>query len=435
MTDDTSPTTPGPSSGSDSDSTAAPDRSEGGGDTISALQEALGSEFEVKRELGSGVMAHVYLATETGLNRPVALKVLRRGRASDETSRKRFEREARASASLSHPKVVQVYRFGRLPDETPYLVMRYVKGRTMEERLAAEGRLDLKTGRQVLAEVASALAAAHRNGIIHRDVRAANVLWDDEANEALLSDFGIAAIQEPSGEDAVRLTQTGQMVGTPQYMSPEQLEERELTTQADIYAFGLLGYELLAGEGPYGARTNVDWITAHLSRDPRPLQDLRSGVDADLANLLGRCLNKDPKRRPTAEDIVRMLGVSPGAGPAAAGGVGSGAPGAGAGFSSDDPVDLQELVKRRVPQIVLIALGLGWGMMTLMDQLVDRGILGDVFYELTLPFVAAGVAVSTVIAWFHGEKGKQSSSLLEWVLVSVIVMVWLAVSAWILIAG
>lgn len=141
--------------------------------TVEELQKALGDDFEVKRLLGDGSMASVYLATEHGLDRPVAVKVLKRSMAESETARARFEREAKASATLSHPKIVQVYRYGRLPDDTPYLVMRYVKGRTMEERIEAEGRMDLSTARQVLKTVASALAAAHKAGIIHRDIRPA----------------------------------------------------------------------------------------------------------------------------------------------------------------------------------------------------------------------------------------------------------------------
>ena len=397
--------------------------------TVAELQAALGDDFEVVREIGEGAVAVVFLAKEKGLDRAVAVKVLRGPHARDETTRKRFEREAKSSAALSHPKVVQVYRYGRLPDDTPYLVMRYVKGRTMEERLDAEGHLDLKTARRTLKEVASALAAAHAHGIIHRDVRPANVLWDEEKDEALLSDFGIAALQAPTGEQAGRLTQTGQMIGNPKYLSPEQLQDEPLTELADIYSFGVMGYELVSGKGPYDARTNTQWITAHLRSEPTRLEELRPGVDADVADLLYRCLNKDPKRRPRAADIAKKL---QGADTAAGAVAGTG------GFQPSAPVeehaDLNELIKRRVPQIVLVALAAGWGMMTLVDQLVDRGVLGDIFYRLTLPFVAAGVSVSTVIAWFHGEEGRQDTSILEWILLSIIGVLWLTVSAWIVVA-
>ena len=253
VNDDSVPEDP-PPTGADEDSRSIKD-----------LQEALGPDFEVKQRLGRGSMATVYLVREKELGRLVAVKVLLPERARDETARRRFEREAKAAASLSHPNVVQVFRFGRLPDETPYLVMRFVKGRTMEDRLAAEGRLASELAQEVLLGIVSALAAAHAQGIVHRDVRPANVLWDEERKHALLADFGIAALLVTSGEDVTRLTQTGQMLGDPRYLSPEQLLDKDLTELADMYALGVLGYELYTGEGPYEAKTNIQWITAHLS--------------------------------------------------------------------------------------------------------------------------------------------------------------------------
>jgi len=395
--------------------------------SIDALQEALGSDFEIKRLLGRGAVANVYLAKETQLGRFVALKVLLAQHSKDETARKRFEREAKAAASLSHPSVVQVYRFGRLPDETPFLVMRFVKGRTMEERLKAEGRLATPLTRQVLLDVASALSAAHAQGIVHRDVRPANVLWDEESERALLSDFGIAALLVTSGEEATRLTKTGQMMGDPRYLSPEQLLDQDLTELADIYAFGVMGYELLTGEGPYEARTNTQWITAHLSQDPKDLRSVRPDVPADMADLLKRCLNREPKHRPSAADIARVLKGDTG-GTSAASGVTSG--------SIEEAADLQQLIKRRVPQVVLITGGAGLGLMSLMNELTaDQQLLDPIWYRLTLPFVVCGLAAATVIAWFHGERGKQQTNVLEWILLSVIGVIWLAISAWMIVGG
>jgi len=382
------------------------------------LQAALGHDFEIKRRLGQGSMATVYLAKEAALNRLVAVKVLRPGKAADETARQRFEREARAAASLQHANVVQVFRFGRLPDQTPYLVMRFVKGRTMEERLKAEGRLSASLAKKVLADVTSALAAAHAQGIVHRDVRPANVLWDEESETALLTDFGIAAILTTSGEDVTRLTKAGQMVGDPRYLSPEQLHDKDLTELADMYALGVMGYELLTGSGPYDARTNTQWITAHLTGDPLDLRTLRPDVDPGLADLLARCLNKEPNYRPSAADAARALGGG-GASPVA---LGSG--------SVEDVADLGQLIKRRVPQIVFLAAVGGYGLLQGVEMIFDNDSL---IFQLTLPFVAAGVAAATVVAWFHGEKGKQQTNVLEWILLSVIGVLWVTVSAWVFI--
>ncbi|GIT52600.1 MAG: hypothetical protein Ct9H300mP15_28130 [Gemmatimonadota bacterium] len=177
----------------------------------------------------------------------------------------------------------------------------------MEERLRGEGRLPLDLAQQILIDVASALSAAHAKGIVHRDVRPANVLWDEDNEEALLADFGIAALLMPSGDDNVKLTQTGQMVGKPRYMSPEQLRDSDLTEMADIYGLGILGYELFTGEGPYEAKTTTEWMTAHLTAEPLDLVQLRPAMDPQIANLLRRCLNREPNHRPTASDVVRSL--------------------------------------------------------------------------------------------------------------------------------
>lgn len=391
--------------------------------SIEELQSALGDDLEVLRKLGKGSMATVYLARERSLGRLVAVKVLLPGRAAEETARRRFEREAKAAASLVHPRVVQVFRFGRLPDETPYLVMRYVKGRTMEERLKAEGRLPSDLARAVLADVTSALAAAHARGIVHRDVRPANVLWDEESESSYLTDFGIAALLATSGEDATRITKTGQMVGDPRYLSPEQLRDEDLTELADMYAVGILGYELYTGEGPYEAKTNTQWITAHLTQDPLDLRRLRPDIPEEVADLLKRCLNREPKHRPSAADAARILS-----------GEREASFGERPSRGIDEAADLRELVRRRVPQIVAMAGAAGLGLMGLMSQFVEMGIAPPIAYRLTLPLVACGVAAATVVAWFHGEKGRQESSVLEWILLSVIAVAWLSISAWILVA-
>ncbi|NJD18886.1 MAG: serine/threonine protein kinase, partial [Gemmatimonadetes bacterium] len=314
--------------------------------SLDEVRAALGADFDVMRSLGRGSAATVYLAKDRALGVPVAIKVLRPGKATDETARRRFEREARAAASLAdHPNTVPVTRFGRLPDQTPYLVMHYVQGRTLEERLAAEGQLSVMAAVQILREVASALALAHEKGIVHRDVRAGNVLWDEEKGRARLTDFGIAAVISPTGAEVTRLTKTGQLLGDPTHLSPEQLLDEGITELADMYLFGILGYELLAGRGPYDARTPTDWINAHLNREPRDLTELRPEVPRELADLLRRCLAKKPTHRPSAKDVVRALA------PAEASDS--------AGEATPRPADLTELVPRRVPPLVLIALGEG----------------------------------------------------------------------------
>lgn len=392
------------------------------GPSVQELQQALGDEFQVKRILGQGAMAVVYLATEVGLDRPVAIKVLKGALSTNETARARFEREARASASLVHPAIVPVYRYGRLPDEQPYLVMRFVKGRTMEERVEAEGRMDLATARKTLLSVAEALEVAHGAGIIHRDIRPANILWDQESEKALLSDFGIAALLEPTGEQATRLTTAGQVLGDPTHMSPEQLREEAITEAVDIYALGVVGYELLAGRGPYDGKSHVQLITAHLQSEPRPLDELRGGVPADLADLLRRCLNKDPQKRPRAADVARALRAEP-----RPQGVAAAHVPASASYSD-------ELMRRGVPKIVVFTMGGAAGFIALVSQLVEMEVFPRVAYLLAWPLAICGVLTAAVIGWFHGEAGRQRAPAVEYALLAVIAVIWVAWS-WFILQG
>jgi serine/threonine protein kinase len=397
--------TPPPPSGSDGAS------SESDRHALNDVRASLGSDYDILRPLGHGAMATVYLAKDRALGVLVAVKVLRPGKAADETARRRFEREARAAASLAdHPNTVAVTRFGRLSDQTPYLVMQYVKGRTMEERLKAEGRLAVPEALAVLSQVASALVLAHSKGIVHRDIRPGNVLWDEEKGRARLTDFGIAAVIDPAGPETTRLTKTGQLLGDPHYLSPEQLMDGQATELTDMYLFGVLGYELLSGQGPYEARTATEWIKAHLQQEPRGLRELRPDVPVSVADLLRRCLAREPLHRPSARDAARALQaeVAPsGAGSAVDGG----------------PDDLKKLLQRRVPQIVLITAGTGYGLIELVGNLGD--VLPRKSELLTVIFVAAAVAASGVIAWFHGARGRQRAPSVEYLLLGLIGALWL----------
>jgi hypothetical protein len=278
---------------------------------VELLQKALAPAFVLIRRLGAGGMGIVYLARDPALKRLVAVKVMSPDRAADPHARLRFQREAEAVAAISHPNVVSVYSVGALPNGVPYLVMQYVEGPSMAERLLREGPLDLVTAKQVMGQVASALEAAHRKGIIHRDIKAANILWDDLAGRALVTDFGIAAVLEQDFDgESLRLTQTGAVMGTPRYMSPEQLLSEPVTARSDIYSLGLLGYELLTCEGPYQVTSPNAIVAAHLRDAPRPIALARPDVDPVFESLLAGMLEKDAHARPTAEDIARRLNAS-----------------------------------------------------------------------------------------------------------------------------
>lgn len=283
-------------------------------DLIDRLQSSLGDDFEVVRPLGEGAVAKVFLAREKGLDRPVAIKVMRSSLALDETARKRFLREARLSAKIQHPNVVAVHRVGELEgDGRPYLIMEYIDGRTFEDILASTGPLGEYDVREVLAEVCDALDAAHKLGIIHRDVRPGNIMQTRDGERVILTDFGLAGTLETGGE-TTKLTGQGEILGDIHYAPPEQLQGETIQPGSDVYALAVTAYELLTGKGPFpDASRPADLIKAHLSGEPVPLRELRPGARPDLEDMLLRCLQKKPAQRPSARVLGKRLSGEAGA--------------------------------------------------------------------------------------------------------------------------
>jgi serine/threonine protein kinase len=234
------------------------------------------------------------------LKRAVAVKVLREDVATQDVARLRFEREAQAVAAISHPNITSVFRVGRLDDGVPYFVMEYIEGRRLGALIESRGAFEVEEARRVLASVAAALKAAHKKGVVHRDLRPDNVMLETESDRVVLMDFGLAALAAPEVTSTVRLTKPGERLGDPSHMSPEQLRGGPVTQASDIYAFGVLAYEVLTGAGPFRARSDAEVGAAHLSAEPPPLQELRSDVEPGLAALVRRCLAKSPEHRPLA---------------------------------------------------------------------------------------------------------------------------------------
>lgn len=268
------------------------------------MNARLAPEFEVVRLIGAGDVSQVFLARETGLGRLVAIKVLRRALAKDETAARRFDREARAVARIAHRGVASVHRVGRVED-LPYLVMEYIEGRTVEDTLKGGARFDEEETVRALTEVALALEAAHSQRVLHRDVRPDNVIRENSSGRFVLTDFGIAGLME-TGAAVTRLTAVGEVLGDPKYLSPEQLRGEPLTQAADVYSLAVMGYEMLTGEGPHGGSL-AEMTVAHLTEPPRRLEDLRPGTDPALGRVLARCLSKRPEQRPSAAEVVRSL--------------------------------------------------------------------------------------------------------------------------------
>lgn len=269
------------------------------------LQASLGGAFEVREELGGGGMSRVFAARDAALARDVVIKVLHPdlfgGIAVD-----RFKREIQVVAQLQHPHVVPILAAGEV-DGLPYLTMPFVEGRSLRERLGEAHRLPVEEVVTVLRDVARALDYAHSRGVIHRDIKPDNVLLSRGA--ATVTDFGVAKAVSAARGDGVTLTSVGTSIGTPTYMAPEQAAGDPATDgRADIYAWGVMAYELLAGDPPFVHSSPQRQIAAHLTETPVPVAAHRPECPPALAALVMECLQKDPAARPqTAADLVQAL--------------------------------------------------------------------------------------------------------------------------------
>ena len=256
------------------------------------LERAIGAQFEFIRLLGRGGMGFVYLARERGLQRLVAIKVLSPDVAETAKTRDRFRNEARSLAGLTHQNILPLHTFGEAGD-LAYLVMDYVRGESLAERLAREGRLPSEVARRILVELADALDYSHRHKVFHRDIKPENILMEDESGRAILADFGIAKART----DNAPLTQTGVVVGTPHYMSPEQASGGEIDGRSDIYSLGVLGYVMLTGRALFDGRNVREVMLKHATQEPPPLHVVMPDAPDDLVSAIARCLAIDPDSR------------------------------------------------------------------------------------------------------------------------------------------
>jgi eukaryotic-like serine/threonine-protein kinase len=363
-------------------------------ETRADLQSQLAPEFEILRPLGDGSTGSVLLARESALRRLVAIKVPRAEIANDTVGRQRFEREARAAARVQHPSACAIHRIGHLPDGTPYLVMEYVKGRTLDDLLAAEGACSAATGARILAQVASALAAAHEQGVLHRDVRPNSVIWDATAGRAVLTDFGLAGILDTGSEAVTRLTVPGQILGSLAYSSPEQLLGEPLTPASDVYGLGLLAFELFTGRRPFEVEQQAGWAAAHLHQPPLLLSDVRPDLDPRLSALIARCLAKNDRHRPDAASIAHAaerLGAADGTTR-----VGSALhrfPALSAFFA--------ELKRRRVYNVLLIYAAATFVGLQAAQLIIPALPLPDWAYPFIVAATLAGLPVALVLAWMY----------------------------------
>jgi serine/threonine-protein kinase len=257
---------------------------------LQALRRATGNRYAIVRRLGSGGMAHVYLARHAALGRPLVIKVLHAALSQKPEMRERFRREAEAAARLVHPFVCAIVDLGTA-GELEYLVMPYYAGGSLAELLARQRTLAPAPAAATAVQVACALDYAHRHGVVHRDIKPDNILFDEDGN-VVLTDFGIATARFHG-----RLTAAGRAMGTPHYMSPEQAMGRLVDGRSDLYAVGLLLYEMLTGRPPFDGEDSYAVGYKHVHEAPVPPEQVVPAVSPALSAIVMRCLAKQPAER------------------------------------------------------------------------------------------------------------------------------------------
>ncbi len=271
-------------------------------DTFLALQQALAGHYSLESELGRGAMGLVFRAREVRLDRPVAIKLLRPDVASRGDMGERFLREARTAAQLYHPNIVPIYHADEI-DGLSFFVMACVEGETLARRVERRGPMAPDEAARLLRAIAWALAYAHARGVVHRDIKPENILIDRDSRRPLVADFGIAQVSRISGG-----TMAGEVVGTPEFMSPEQCAGDDVDGRSDIYSLGIIGYYVLTGAVPFSGGDVRSILTRHIATVPRAIRDVRPDLPPHLADTITRCLAKDREDRfATAEALSQAL--------------------------------------------------------------------------------------------------------------------------------
>jgi len=263
-------------------------------------------DYQILRRLGRGAMAEVYLAEQITLGRQVALKILKRELAADDNYIKRFQNEARAAAALVHANIVQIYEVGCLEGHY-YIAQEYVPGQNLRDLLARRGTPDIPKALSILRQTAAALTKAADQGIVHRDIKPENILVTREG-EVKVADFGLARIITKDQAASLNLTQIGVTMGTPLYMSPEQVEGRPLDSRSDLYSLGVTMFHLLSGQPPFRGDNALSVAVQHLQTAPERLENLRPDLPAGMCRVVHKLLAKDPAERyPTPRDLLLEL--------------------------------------------------------------------------------------------------------------------------------
>jgi serine/threonine protein kinase len=282
-------------------------------EAVSEQEGASIGAYEILETIGTGGMGVVHKVRHRGSKAILAMKILKRELTDDPINIKRFQQELKTTSLLNHPNVVPIYDSGIAEDGRPYFVMEYLEGSTLEEILADEGFLDVDRFVQLFSQVCDALVQAHEKRIIHRDLKPSNIMvtiTDTGYELVKVLDFGIARVFQKAPKDGARLTQLGDVLGSPLYMSPEQCLSQKLDERSDLYSLGVCMYEALAGVPPFASENPVEVIMGHLQQRPATFHSIRPdfNIPTDLENLVFSCLEKEPALRPAKiEDAAAEL--------------------------------------------------------------------------------------------------------------------------------
>jgi serine/threonine protein kinase/ketosteroid isomerase-like protein len=285
--------------------------------TASSLPLVIEGKYRLEQLIAHGGMGSVYRATHLGLERAVAIKILRAELLADTTARERFNREARAAARLKHPNIVAVYDSGHLPNGSAYLVMELIEGRSLREEMRAHaarlGQMRAERAAAILTQVCAGIEAAHRHGIIHRDLKPDNVMIEtatDGTERVLVLDFGIAKLAQPEDREQVwqGLTDENTIIGTPNYISPEQCTGNAVDARSDVYALGVILYEMLTGHVPFAGQNTSTVLLKHLQEPPAPPHRFCPDIHPLLEQVVLQALEKNPQQRfSSASEFARHL--------------------------------------------------------------------------------------------------------------------------------
>ena len=264
------------------------------------VQRILDQRYELEELIGGGGMADVYKARDCLLNRPVAVKILHEEFKQDKEFVDKFQREAQAAARLSHPNIVNIYDVG-VADGDHYIVMEYVPGRTLKDRIRQEGHLSVSESLRVAREIAEALAHAHANNLVHCDIKPHNILMMADGH-AKVADFGIArAVTEST------MTYSGNVIGSVHYFSPEQAKGTMITPKSDVYSLGVVLYEMLTGKLPFTGDNPVSIAVKHLQEEPVPVRQIDPAIPPGVEAIVSKAMSKDPAMRPTSAELVQDI--------------------------------------------------------------------------------------------------------------------------------